>query len=259
MAATLDADPEVEVGEALAAEKEDGLESLDLQSLGLDQLNRGTCDPTGVPTGEEKSTRERGHVQRSVLGASARRWMLLCSRMYAYTGTCEGVTANPQVQSHPAPGGVGRIKSEFHLHTTGLAAAPLRKPSPVCFLLFFPDNDEMAPRNHARRRRLATSIAPREQPPSRCQYRLLGAYLTACHQNLSAYASEHLHRRQTPPSDFHSHSWLKKKPTRQRTNLCFYFFSRGFIFAVRRRGVAVAKPFFTRRLGQQPTSMYTHH
>lgn len=39
--------------------------------------------------------------------------MFLCSHMCACAGACEGATANPQVQSHPAPGGIGKIKSEI--------------------------------------------------------------------------------------------------------------------------------------------------
>lgn len=62
--------------------------------------------------------------------------MFLCSHMCACAGACEGVTANPQVQSHPAPGGIGKIKSEIHPHTTGLAAA-IEKALPR-LLFFFP-------------------------------------------------------------------------------------------------------------------------
>jgi hypothetical protein len=45
MAATLDADAQVQVGEALAAQQQHGLDGLELQRLGLNQLNGGTCKP----------------------------------------------------------------------------------------------------------------------------------------------------------------------------------------------------------------------
>ena len=43
MTATLHADAKVEVREALATEEDDGLHSLELESLGLDELNGGAC------------------------------------------------------------------------------------------------------------------------------------------------------------------------------------------------------------------------
>jgi len=43
VAATLDADSEVEVGEARAPQEQHGLDGLELQRLRLDQLDGGAC------------------------------------------------------------------------------------------------------------------------------------------------------------------------------------------------------------------------
>ena len=72
MAATLDANPEVEVGEALASEEKNGLDGLDLQGLGLDQLNGGTCAPHTFKRKRElrgkteREKRQKGCVQYTV-------------------------------------------------------------------------------------------------------------------------------------------------------------------------------------------------